>query len=123
MLSRIKARMHRQAGGPRPTAPWDGKGLPGSEGWGSSSGGQAGCWEQGAGTGRAPFPPRALARGAGALPPTAISTLKTVPAAFLVLLCNQDSKNMLFCALQAFLSWGLVLRQPPQGSLGLLAAG
>lgn len=118
MLRGIKARMHRQAGGPCPRCSLGREGAARERGagqllWGSS-------WVLGAG-GRdrpCPFPPRALARRAGALPPTAISTLQTVPAAFLVLLRNQDPKNMLLCALQAFLSWASCSDSPLRDHLG-----
>ena len=52
--------------------------------------------------------------------PIAVSTLKTVPPAFLVLLHHHHSENMLLCALQDFPSQGPPAPTPPQGGGGLV---
>ena len=86
----------------------------------SSSSGGSGWVLEGAGTRHGCPAPGAPARGAGVPLPTAVSTPKTVPPAFLVLLHHHHSENMLLCALQDFPSRGPPAPTPPQGCGGLV---
>ena len=81
--------------------------------------GRAGCRrEQGPATDA--LPPVLRPEGPGSPLPTAVSTLKTVPPAFLVLLRHHHSENTLLCALQDFPSRGPPAPTPPQGCGGLV---
>lgn len=118
MPSRMKARTHGLAGSPPPIRSLGGNGATFAA---APLGGQAGCRGEQGSSMDAP-PPVLRPEGLGAPLPTTVSTLKTVPPAFLFLLHHHHSENTLLCALQDFPSWGPPAPTPPQGCGGLVAA-